>query len=90
MSKTDLVIDAMFNVAERALNGEVGRFLCGEYLDGTIRSVPDALSGEMRSPKQRKKDAKKAKEAVYQEIKTTKKKKGGKKKKKKKATVLKL
>lgn len=87
MSKTDLVIDAMFNVAERALNGEVGRFLCGEYLDGTIRSVPDALSGEMRSPKQRKKDAKKA---VYQEIKTTKKKKGGKKKKKKKATVLKL
>lgn len=91
MSKTDVVLDAVFNVAERALKGNVGKFLCGEYLDGSTRSVPDALTGEMKSPKQRRKEEKRRKEALKaQEDYTKPKKKKKHKKKKKSRAVLKL
>lgn len=88
-TKLNLIVDTAFNVVDRALKGEVGHFLCGEYLDGTTRSVPDALSGEMKSPKQRKKDAKREreKEELYKEAKSSKKKKSKPKKKKKKRKV---
>lgn len=90
-TKLNLIVDTAFNVVDRALKGEVGHFLCGEYLDGTTRSVPDALSGEMKSPKQRKKEAKRKKEEIYKEVKSSKdKKKKDKPKKKKKKRKVKL
>ena len=31
------------------------KFLCGEYDDGTARTLPDALNGVRKSPKSKKK-----------------------------------
>lgn len=36
-------------------NDDVKSFICGTYSDGTARSLPDAISGELLSPKQKKK-----------------------------------
>lgn len=54
------VINVAIALLEKATKSEkIGKFICGEYLDGTTRSVADALSGEMVSPKQKKKKYKK-------------------------------
>lgn len=37
------------------------KFLCGEYDDGTARTLPDALNGVRKSPKSKKKKKKKKK-----------------------------
>lgn len=36
-------------------NNDLKTLVCGEYADGRPRSISDAISGEYRSPKQRKK-----------------------------------
>ena len=57
---TKEIVDIAVAVLERAAKSEkIGKFICGEYLDGTTRSVADALSGEMVSPKEKKKKYKK-------------------------------
>lgn len=93
MGKSEIILDAVFTVAEKAVSGKVGKFICGEYLDGTTRSIPDALAGEIKSPKQRRKEEKQKKEQLRYEAlceKPKKKKKSKKKKRKKQKTVLKL
>lgn len=93
MGKSEIILDAVFTVAEKAVSGKVGKFICGEYLDGTTRSIPDALAGEIKSPKQRRKEEKQKKEQLRYEAlceKPKKKKKSKKKKHKKEKTVLKL
>ena len=93
MGKSEIILDAVFTVAEKAVGGKVGKFICGEYLDGTTRSIPDALAGEIKSPKQRRKEEKQKKEQLRYEAlceKPKKKKKSKKKKHKKQKTVLKL
>ena len=93
MGKSEIILDAIFTVAEKAVSGKVGKFICGEYLDGTTRSIPDALAGEIKSPKQRRKEEKQKKEQLRYEAlceKPKKKKKSKKKKHKKQKTVLKL
>ena len=93
MGKSEIILDAVFTVAEKAVSGKVGQFICGEYLDGTTRSIPDALAGEIKSPKQRRKEEKQKKEQLRYEAlceKPKKKKKSKKKKHKKQKTVLKL
>ena len=93
MGKSEIILDAVFTVAEKAVSGKVGKFICGEYLDGTTRSIPDALAGEIKSPKQRRKEEKQKKEQLRYEAlceMPKKKKKSKKKKHKKQKTVLKL
>lgn len=93
MGKSEIILDAVFTVAEKAVSGKVGKFICGEYLDGTTRSIPDALAGEIKSPKQRRKEEKQKKDQLRYEAlceKPKKKKKSKKKKHKKQKTVLKL
>ena len=93
MGKSEIILDAVFTVAEKAVSGQVGKFICGAYLDGTTRSIPDALAGEIKSPKQRRKEEKQKKEQLRYEAmceKPKKKKKSKKKKHKKQKTVLKL
>lgn len=36
-------------------NTEIRSLVCGKYSDGRVRSVSDAMRGEYRSPKERKK-----------------------------------
>lgn len=38
-------------------NEEIKALLCGEYSDGRTRSISDAIAGEYRSPKQRRKES---------------------------------
>ena len=93
MGKSEIILDAVFTGAEKAVSGKVGKFICGEYLDGTTRSIPDALAGEIKSPKQRRKEEKQKKEQLRYEAlceKPKKKKKSKKKKHKNKKAVLKL
>ena len=42
-------------------NGDVKKFTCGTYTDGTPRNLVDALNGEYLSPKTKKKHNKKKK-----------------------------
>ena len=84
MGKSEIILDAVFSVAERAVSGKVGKFICGEYLDGPTRSIPDALAGELKSPKQRRKEEKQKKEQLRYEAMCEKPKKKHKKSKKKK------
>lgn len=84
-------------VVERALKSDaIGKFLCGEYTDGSVRSIPDAIRGEEESPKDRRKRAKKKNKRkgygfegfyVEEEKKHKKKKKKKKKHKKNKSSV---
>ena len=34
-------------------NGDVQKMFLGTYSDGTVRSIPDAIDGEIYSPKQK-------------------------------------
>ena len=70
MAKKDVLKGALMAASEILLSDKGKRFLCGEYTDGTTRSLPDAITGEIISPKDR---------AAYE---NKKKKKSGKKKKK--------
>ena len=42
-------------------NGDIKKFVCGTYTDGTPRNVSDAINGEYLSPKTKKKHNKKKK-----------------------------
>ena len=53
MGKRDVVKGAVVAVSEIILSDKGKRFLCGEYTDGTTRSLPDAITGEIISPKDR-------------------------------------
>lgn len=54
-------------------NDEIVKFLCGTYTDGSVRSLSDCLSGEIISPsdklKAAKKKKKKNKKVKYKDIK---------------------
>ena len=78
MGKKDVVKGVVKAASEISLSEKGKRFLCGEYTDGTTRSLPDAITGEIISPKDR---------AAYEngKKKKSKKKKKGKKKKGKKS-----
>ena len=53
-------LDAAIKVAELVLDNEtVGKYLCGQYSDGSIRSIPDAIRGERENPVKKKKKKKK-------------------------------
>lgn len=72
MAKKDVVKGAVIAASEIILSEKGKRFLCGVYTDGTTRSLPDAITGEIISPKDR---------VEYGNKKKKKKKKKGKKKK---------
>ena len=42
-------------------NGDIKKFACGTYTDGSTRSFVDAINGEYLSPKTKKKHEKKKK-----------------------------
>ena len=46
-------------------SNKIQKFLCGEYDDGTARSLPDALNGVTKPPKSKKKKKKKDKKKRY-------------------------
>ena len=53
-------LDAALKVAELVLDNEtVGKYLCGQYSDGSVRSIPDAIRGERENPVKKKKKKKK-------------------------------
>ena len=53
-------LDAALKVAEIVLDNEtVGKYLCGQYSDGSVRSIPDAIRGERENPIKKKKKKKK-------------------------------
>lgn len=71
MSKSSLIIETISAIAEVTLgNKDVKASLFGEYSDGSPRNLPDAIRGEILSPKQKlhskkkKKKHKKKKESV--------------------------
>lgn len=61
--KTEVISAIVEVTSALAGNKEIKSMLCGEYCDGEPRSIPDAIRGEVLSPKQKKKvkDYKKAK-----------------------------
>lgn len=59
MDKSDVIAVASAVIKKVTKSKDVKKFLCGEYLDGTTRSVADAITGEMVSPKQKRKKHKK-------------------------------
>ena len=80
MGKGKLIITTAIDAAEKLLGSEnIQTFLCGKYSDGTPRSLPDALSDELYSPKQKKN------KALNEQKKKKNKKKKNKKKNKKKS-----
>ena len=55
MSKGKIIVDTIVSVTDGLLGSEkVQKFLCGQYSDGTPRSLPDALNDELYSPEQKK------------------------------------
>lgn len=52
MSKIDVVVTTVTKLLD---NDGVKEFICGKYVDGTPRSLPDAINGEIYSPKQKDK-----------------------------------
>ena len=55
----DLVVNGI-NFAKKVIkNEDVQRIMFGEYADGDVRSAADAMKGEYRSPKMKKKHHKK-------------------------------
>ena len=54
MDKSDVIAVASAVIKKVTKSKDVKKFLCGEYLDGTTRSVADAITGEMVSPKQKR------------------------------------
>lgn len=75
MAKKEVLKAAVLAASEIILSDKGKRFLCGEYTDGTTRSLPDAITGEIISPSDR---------LAYEESKKKKSKKKKKKNKKKK------
>ena len=77
MGKEKIIIDTILDVTNSLLESKkIQTFLCGQYSDGTPRSLPDALNDELYSPQQKKNKA-------YNENKKKKHKKKKKKNKKK-------
>lgn len=49
----------LFDIASELIQDEkVQGLICGRYSDGTPRSIPDAINGELMSPKEKKKELK--------------------------------
>lgn len=61
MSAVGAVIKEIVDIGVGVItNPSVQKVVLGKYDDGTTRSIPDALSGETRSPKKRNKKKKKS------------------------------
>ena len=61
-----ILIDAGILIGKTVMESEkMRKFLCGEYEDGTARSLPDALDGVTIPPKKKKKKNKKKSEKRY-------------------------
>lgn len=57
-----ILIDTGILLGKTILESDkIQKFLCGEYDDGTARTLPDALNGVRKSPKSKKKKKKKKK-----------------------------
>ena len=62
MAKIEKIIETGVAIGSAITGSDnITKFFCGTYSDGTPRSLPDALSGEFLSPKQKKKATKKKK-----------------------------
>ena len=60
MADPKLVVEAVLAVSEKILeNKDFQGMVLGKYSDGTPRSIPDAMSDEIMSPKEKKKELKK-------------------------------
>lgn len=61
MTAKEIIPIAVAFVEAAAKNKSVGKFVCGEYTDGSVRSMVDAIRGEVTSPSDVKKKKKKHK-----------------------------
>lgn len=62
MADPKIIAETIVAVSEKILkNEDLQGMVCGRYSDGTPRSIPDALNGELMSPKEKKKAMKKIK-----------------------------
>lgn len=57
----DKVAETIKNVAVGLEKSGISKMVLGTYSDGTTRSIPDAISGELYSPKTKAKAIKKGK-----------------------------
>lgn len=62
----DIIVSAITAVAD---NDNVQKMVCGTYSDGKTRSIPDAVKGEVYSPKQKGKAKKKKKKKKLKKFK---------------------
>lgn len=58
MTAKEIIPIAVAFVEAAAKNKSVGKFVCGEYTDGSVRSMVDAIRGEVTSPSDMKKKKK--------------------------------
>lgn len=66
--KINQVANVIDTVLAVCTTEKVQKLLCGTYSDGEVRSVPDALNGEVYSPKQKAKKDKKRKKGKHKKI----------------------
>lgn len=60
MADPKIIVDGIVAVSEKLLkNEDLQKMICGQYSDGSPRSIPDAINGELMSPKEKKKELKK-------------------------------
>ena len=60
MADPKIIVDGIVAVSEKLVkNEDLQKMICGQYCDGSPRSIPDAINGELMSPKEKKKELKK-------------------------------
>lgn len=55
MTAREIIPIAVAVIEAAASNKTIGKFVCGEYTDGSVRSMADAIRGEVDNPKGKKK-----------------------------------
>ena len=55
MTAKEIIPIAVAVIEAAASNKTIGKFVCGEYTDGSVRSMADAIRGEVDNPKGKKK-----------------------------------
>ena len=58
MTVKEIIPIAVAVIEAAASNKTIGKFVCGEYTDGSVRSMADAIRGEVDNPKGKKKKKK--------------------------------
>ena len=60
MADPKIIVDGIVAVSEKLLkNEDLQKMICGQYSDASHRSIPDPITGELMSPKEKKKELKK-------------------------------